>query len=181
MTDYSTTTLWDFSLALYNEKPVQNACLALQDRHDIDVNILLFCCWLGIRNTAIDRNEMQTVLTHTQVWQRMVVKPLRAIRHDMKGGVGLFPVNEAETLRAKIKSLELESEYLEQQQLETHADRLTERKSQASDRSDLMLANLQLYFVISKFIPKSEDTVDLETLVTESMRLTYPNNKNSVN
>jgi len=34
---------WDFSLAVWGREAVKPACLALQARHGIDVNILLFC------------------------------------------------------------------------------------------------------------------------------------------
>ena len=40
-------SFWAFSLEFYARPGVAEACLALQDRHGLDVNILLLCCWLG--------------------------------------------------------------------------------------------------------------------------------------
>ena len=38
---------WDYSLAVYGKDGVPAACLALQERHPIDVNVILFCSWVG--------------------------------------------------------------------------------------------------------------------------------------
>ena len=38
---------WDYSLRTYACEGVAAACLAFQDRFRIDVNILLFCSWIG--------------------------------------------------------------------------------------------------------------------------------------
>ncbi len=45
---------WDFSLAVWGREAVEPACLALQERHGIDVNVLLFCGWAGRRGRALD-------------------------------------------------------------------------------------------------------------------------------
>ena len=39
---------WNFSLRLYARAGVPDACLALQARHGIDVNLLFCCLWLGL-------------------------------------------------------------------------------------------------------------------------------------
>src|SRR6202000_1576818 len=38
---------WTFSLAVYADPAVQRECLALQDDHGVDVNLLLFCAFVG--------------------------------------------------------------------------------------------------------------------------------------
>ena len=38
---------WEFSLAFYCKPQVAQALLALQDRRDADVNMLLAICWLA--------------------------------------------------------------------------------------------------------------------------------------
>ena len=45
--DFPDIPFWDFSVALYSKPGVGAACLGLQDRHEIDVNILMFCLWMG--------------------------------------------------------------------------------------------------------------------------------------
>ena len=39
--------LWRFSLTVYGRAGVPAACLALQDEGGRDVNLLLYCCWVG--------------------------------------------------------------------------------------------------------------------------------------
>jgi uncharacterized protein (TIGR02444 family) len=38
---------WRFSLSVYAAPGVADECLALQDTRGVDVNLLLFCAWLG--------------------------------------------------------------------------------------------------------------------------------------
>src|SRR3974377_2548240 len=40
-------SLWNFSLAAYANKAVQDECLALQDEFGLDVNLILSCSYLG--------------------------------------------------------------------------------------------------------------------------------------
>ena len=47
MSDFLPHPFWNFSLELYAGDGVAEACLDLQERRGCDVNILLFCCWLG--------------------------------------------------------------------------------------------------------------------------------------
>ncbi|MDP6885033.1 MAG: TIGR02444 family protein, partial [Rhodospirillales bacterium] len=77
---------WDFSLATYDRPGVAAACLGLQDRHGIDVNMVLFCCWAGASGAGmVDPAAMAAALNAALPWQRDVVVPLRRIRRDLKG------------------------------------------------------------------------------------------------
>ena len=73
---------WLFSLELYGRPEVAKACLALQDRRGLDVNLLLFCCWAGSRGHRLDRPALEGLIEAVESWQREVVAPLRqALRH----------------------------------------------------------------------------------------------------
>ena len=160
-------SLWNFSLAIYESEAVQNACLGLQDRHGLDVNILLLCCWLASRGERIDSLEIDVVLARTTEWQSTVVVPLRGIRRHMKAGVRPVPIKDSEVLRARIKTLELEAERIEQQHLESavlHGMALT---SDGSDRSVLAMTNLAAYFSALQIEPGREDAENLKTLAVE--------------
>ena len=106
--------LWDFSLRLYGEPGVAEACLALQDRLGADVNLLLFCCWAGQRGQALGEADLDRLQAVAAPWQRQVVAPLRSARRWLKGQGGAG----AEALREEIKRLELEAERLEQDRLQ---------------------------------------------------------------
>ncbi len=171
MAEQSTGSLWDFSLAVYRDAAVQKACLSLQDSHGLDVNILLLCCWLAARNKEIDDTGMNNLLAATGDWQSTVVVPLRAIRRAMKVGVGQTPIETTEVLRARIKTLELEAERIEQQQLEAAVACQALEAKDAGDYANTAMANLQTYFSALQPQPKGDDTGNVELLVRESLRL----------
>ena len=156
--------LWDFSLAIYESNAVHNACLGLQDRHGLDVNILLLCCWLASRGERIDRREIDVVLARTTRWHSTVIVPLRGIRRHMKAGVSPIPIKDSEVLRARLKTLELEAERIEQQQLESAVLHGMELASDDSDRSELAMINLAAYFAALQIEPGKRDVQDLKTL-----------------
>ena len=157
-------SLWSFSLEVYANGAVQDACLNLQERHGLDVNILLLCCWLALRHKRIDGAEFDVVLAHTTEWQCNVVVPLRKIRRHIKSGVGLIPNGDSEVLRVRIKSLELEAERIEQQQLEFTVLHKMELVSDGRDCSSLAISNLDAYFVALQIEPNKWDLQDLKIL-----------------
>ncbi len=60
--DYPDHPFWDFSLEVYGAEGVPPACLALQEAHQLDVNIVLFCCWTGATGRgALDIGDFETM------------------------------------------------------------------------------------------------------------------------
>jgi uncharacterized protein (TIGR02444 family) len=105
-------SLWRFSLRTYAAPGVADDCLALQERYGIDVNVLLFCAWLGAeRRIVINMDEIESCERAVANWYARAVKPLRAARQAMKG------LAEAEAIRTQVKALELEAERREQEML----------------------------------------------------------------
>lgn len=106
---------WDFSLRVYGRPGVAEACLRLQDRHDLDVNLLLYFCWLaGIRDRALAAAEIEQAVAATEAWRVEVVKALRVIRRRMKSGFEGMPRDRTERLRKQVQRLELDCEQAEQ-------------------------------------------------------------------
>src|SRR5262249_46833557 len=100
--------LWEFSLALYARPGVPEACLALQDRHGLDVNLVLASLWAATGGRgALDGARIAALRDASQAWQEQVVAPLRGVRRRLKGG----PERE---FREQLKALELEAERIEQ-------------------------------------------------------------------
>ena len=130
---------WRFSLRVYAAPGVAAECLAVQERHDVDVNVLLFCAWLaaerGIAVTSADIGMCKRVVSD---WHSRAVKPLRVARQAMKGLTG------AEGVRTNVKALELETERIEQQMLFTLAcERWAVRG--AALPADALRANIDLF------------------------------------
>ena len=44
---------WDFSLHTYSAEGVGEACIALQERRGVDVNLILFCAWNGASGRGV--------------------------------------------------------------------------------------------------------------------------------
>jgi uncharacterized protein (TIGR02444 family) len=111
--DDSSNPFWTYSLALYGRPGVVEACLALQERHGLDVNLLLFACWSGSRGHRLTSEELDALIAATAEWHARVVVPLRGLRRWLKGREAAAQ-GAAGALRARIKAQELEAERIEQ-------------------------------------------------------------------
>lgn len=112
--------LWEFMIWAYKEPGVEKACLALQTKHNIDVNILLFCLWLAHRSVGSSNlaRYLAGALKLSRDWQRNLVEPLRTCRNNMKDFiensdmVGPQRVAASE-LRERVKACEQDMEQLQ--------------------------------------------------------------------
>ena len=113
---------WDYSVTLYARPGVEAACLELQRRHRIDVNLVLLCLWLGERGTALDGEALARLCHAADRWQLEVVRPLRNLRRRLKGRIADREPNSvagdwpeiATSVRERAISLEIDAEHLEQ-------------------------------------------------------------------
>jgi uncharacterized protein (TIGR02444 family) len=141
--------LWPFSLAVYHDHDVQKECLDLQDRHGIDVNMLLFCAFVGaVHGAIISEHDVRDALSLIGAWNSNVVRALRQVRRELK----LFaadpsPIQVATgESRTSVKAAELAAEQIKQAMLETFA---------ATRLADWQLAK-----------PASAATANVRTLLT---------------
>lgn len=98
---------WTFSLRLYAEPGVAEVCLRLQDELGVNVNLLLFCCWLDANGSDKGSDFLRSVEASVEHWQTDVVQPLRRIRKRVAAG----------DFYRRLKTIELEAERLEQDML----------------------------------------------------------------
>ncbi len=111
--------LWDFTLRFYGAPGVAEACLALQDRHEADVTLLIFAAWVGADQRALlDTGKAEAAAEAVADWHAEIVRPLRAVRRRMKVGPGPAPSPQTEALRDKLKAVEVGAEKIELQVLE---------------------------------------------------------------
>ncbi len=99
---------WDYSLAIYGLDGVAPACLALQDRFDVDVNLLLYAAWLAQMDQRLSAGHLSGVETVIIDWRERVIKPLRALRRQLQDYPAAGDVCE------ELKALELRAEYRQQ-------------------------------------------------------------------
>jgi uncharacterized protein (TIGR02444 family) len=108
---------WKFSLAVYAAPGVAAECLALQSGLNTDVNMLLFIAWLGRAHGMALSDDLLTALdTHIQIWRDTAVRPLRAIRQNIKR-LPAMADGSVQDLRSQIAGLELRAEQIEQAML----------------------------------------------------------------
>lgn len=113
---------WDFSVCTYCADGVADACVSLQNDHGADVNMLLFCCWVGVHFGRFDRELFGKASRFSTHWTDNVVMPLRSARTWMKHHgceTEPVPMESCMALREEIKAIELSSEKMQQEVLES--------------------------------------------------------------
>ena len=160
------TPFWRFSVALYDRPGVAGACLSLQDRHGLDVNLLLLCAWAGHEGLRLSRGDIADLADRVADWQTSVVQPLRAVRQWLKQQ-DAAPAEPAERLRTGVKDQELAAEQLQQAILYAPiGDGTLGAAAKAGPR--LAMANLSAYFAWLSREPGVADAADLAQILTEA-------------
>jgi len=132
---------WRFSLAIYGKPGVAPACLLLQDEHGRDVNLALYCCWLGASGRGrIDPDSLAAADRAVSGWRHDVVENFRAARRGIKAASW----SDSDAIYAKAKAVELEAERLLQRQLVALAPKPDDGRKIGERLADA-LANLALY------------------------------------
>jgi len=157
--DDAANPFWNFSLRVYDAPGVADACLALQGRHALDVNLLLFCIWAGRHGRRLNTAEAAALEAATADWQLHAVQPLRAVRRWLKAQTVTALAGD---LREGVKAHELEAERLEQAIL---VATLPVETSGSGTPADAVL-NLTAYFAHLGREPGVADAADLAQLLT---------------
>jgi uncharacterized protein (TIGR02444 family) len=150
---------WDFSVRTYRTEGVPDACLSLQNDYGADVNMLLYCCWIGACVGKFEEGLFDDASAFSTHWADNVVRPLRSARTWMKhSGCSAEPIptESCMELREEIKSAEFASEKLQQQVLESLVSDEKRSSDVAEERLRHVVANLTLYAEYSGF-EKCED------------------------
>lgn len=160
---------WNFSLDAYARPGVARLCLTLQDDHGLDVNVLLFCCWIAqSRSAPVAECDIERLVGEVAPTNVEVVWPLRRARRWLKAAAeaedDIAPA--AARTRALVKEAELAGERLVQQILATSA-RLSSAASIQNpvDAADLSLA---AYARATSAIAAGPDLRHLARLILQS-------------
>lgn len=155
--------LWSFSLAVYGRPGVAEACLALQDRHGLDVNLLLFCCWAAAQGRGLDQTTLTAAESAVATWRNQAVRPMRALRRRLKREIEGFDAGAVEALRRRLKEAELEAERLEQMRL---AGFLPAAAAEPAESGPVLAVRaLRLYFRLQGVDPDDVDDRDCLALL----------------
>jgi uncharacterized protein (TIGR02444 family) len=102
--------LWDWAVAAYGAPGVGEACLALQDHNDQNVPLLLWSAWIAATGRKPDEETIEAACDTARAWDGVVVAPLRSMRRILKAPVPDIDDGPRESMRNRIKALELEAE-----------------------------------------------------------------------
>jgi len=165
-TEFPAHPFWDFALPVYQTKGVGDACIALQDRYAIDVNCVLYCCFVGASGRgALDAPSIERLIAVSGPWNREVVQALRAVRRRMRGGVE--PVDKAlsDSLRQRLLAVEIDCERCEMVTIGQALDRPARAGVPAEDRAKQAAANIGAYFARLGVKPTAEDCRSVAVIV----------------
>ena len=168
-----TSGFWDFSVRAYNQPGVADACLVLQDQHGLDVNLLLYCCWIGASRGAIPESDLTAALEFSAIWSANVVRPLRQVRSWMKT-TGCqsqrIPRTDCMELRTDVKATELAAEHLQQLGLESLREPRPERRLSAHEQLEATVSNLSRYLTRLNLDRAQVSSGDLATIVSAAIQ-----------
>jgi len=106
---------WPFSLQLYAQPGVAAACLELQDDYGLDVNLVLFSIWCGLRGPGVlQADELSECVTRAGRWQTEVVACIRRVRRTLKADSLGATAELVQAFRPQVQALEIDAEHLEQ-------------------------------------------------------------------
>ena len=172
MSDFPDHPFWTFSTRHYSCGGVAAACLSLQERRGIDVNILLFCIWAAIeRNRRFSGQDMSRLAGAVEDWHGQVVRPLRAARQRMKQGAEGLAESLVAKVRKRVIAAEIECEHIEQLMLAAAAEqgrkgaRGSKGAPAGSAPGDLALANIAGYFRVLGFEGDDSDGADVAAIL----------------
>ena len=96
---------WEYSKKIYAHS--YTSFLWLQDRRSLDVNLLLFCYWLGKKGRRLSIEEVNRCCENVKSLREQFIVPLRSSRHFLKN---IDLPTDYEKLKKAILDVELEGE-----------------------------------------------------------------------
>lgn len=166
MSEFPAHPFWDFSLEVYMTEGVPPACVVVQENHQIDVNILLFCCWLGASGRGVmTADELGRLKQAVDPWHQRVVRSLRAIRHELKDGMPPAPRDLSDSMRARIAKTEIDCEHVEQLILAGAVERPAREAVVGEQRASDAIANIDAYFASLDLAIGADDRAALLTVL----------------
>lgn len=167
MPDFLPHPFWNFSLELYGGDGVAEACLDLQERRGCDVNILLFCCWLGASGRpTLTAERLRAILKASDAWQGEVVRPLREVRKLLKDRTWAAVLPETvDATRRRVADAELAAEHAEQLELASLHAPPADRDRPVDKRLRSAVGNLGVYALCLGVTPDQQDRQAVAALV----------------
>lgn len=117
--------LWRFSLSIYNDTDIKQACHVFQDIDSANINLILFSYWLGYAVKDITHTQFTQICQSVLEWNKEVTTNMRKIRTYLK------IINESEWITNYYKQVltdEIASEFYQQELLYNQTKHLLKEK-----------------------------------------------------
>lgn len=120
------TDLWAWALRVYADDGISQSLLEFQDRFDLNINIILWCCWCALHDKILQRVEILNAVKMDREWSTHVTVPLRLARRNCRAfdrarqseGNGNRGSEDLQSFYEAIKAVELQSERHELESLQ---------------------------------------------------------------
>jgi uncharacterized protein (TIGR02444 family) len=161
---YSADEFWLFSEDFYSREGVERACLSLQNRRGLDVNIALVCFWLAAKHVELVGpmfGEMDSAVSN---WRDTIVRSLQQCRKQLPRFVGRMSDEHRNSVKRAIKTAELEAERASQAKIVETLNKFPLRATNAQPKE---LAAVALRVYLRRFTPSpdQQDKADIDVLV----------------
>lgn len=164
--DFPESGFWDWSLKTYAAPGVSQACLRLQDRHAVDVNVLLYAVWVAdSHGVELSDTDIRSTVRRVEDWYTLVVGGLRRIRSELKDNPHGAPPDLADSIREQVKKLELDAEHLEQLMLCSELPKDRRRAADLKKARQMAGRSVRRYLRVLGSSPDPGDESAIETIV----------------
>lgn len=159
---------WDFSVRVYKRPGVAPACLALQDRLGLDVNLVLYCLyWAACGRPALDPGTLRLVIDRALPWQDEVVRPIRAARRRAKIETSTLSSSETASFYGHVLEVELKAEKAEQLIIARTAVEALRDTTAKPDQpeAEVMRLNLNRYMAMIQVVPGAAENALVDQII----------------
>ncbi len=138
--DTAPDAFWQWSLKAYGQDGVSEDCMLLQDRHHMNVNVILWCIWTGQCGWLLADEAVGTVIESVRDFNLYAVERLREVRRFLSAPKVGYPHTELQRLRRALLEIELSGEQLIQHRLARETFAVAGPPPEASQTSPAMAA-----------------------------------------
>lgn len=158
---------WAYSLDVYRREGVSPALIGFQDRHGLDVNILLLCLWAGQAGRGVlDDEDFAHALQVSANWNPEIVCALRDVRIRLRQEVPLVRKELSEAVRKNLLELEIACEQVEQLSIAAGLSPREDRPVPPEEGLKNCGLNLKSYFDRKGCVLDAQDRSRLEVILS---------------
>ena len=171
--DYPENRFWEYSLKVYGGEGVSKAFINIQDRHEMDVNLLLLSIWVGgTGRGTLSLSQFSQLIEVSQLWNREIVCKLRAVRDRLKDPFQGFSEPHTEEMRKSVLGLEIECERIEHLALSSVLGDIALGPDQPDSGSvKQVITNISNYFTAKNCVVNESDLEDFLVILAAAYPL----------